>query len=221
MNNQGKNTSKISNKLHYSYLISMYLLAICLVMLEFLQPAQAAPQEDTTPTNNPEETKVEGSIPAFGTKGEKHWYVQTAAAIDIDENDATSFGLIGGGVSQFFANGHSINANLNSLYFQQSGDDALGLNLDLLLRYHFLRRANWSLFFDGGVGIIGTTNNVPSGGSSFNFTPQFAVGSTIRVAPEKHLMLGLRWHHISNADTFDSNPGLDSIMGQVGLILPR
>ena len=201
--------------------MSTYLLAICLVMLEFLQPAQATPQENAEPTINPEKSSVEDSVPAFGTKGQKHWYVQTAGAIDIDENDATSFGLIGGGVSQFFANGHSINANLNSLYFQQSGDDALGLNFDLLLRYHFLRRPNWSLFFDGGVGIIGTTNKVPSGGSSFNFTPQFALGTTIRVAPEKHLLLGLRWHHISNADTFDSNPGLDSIMGQVGLILPR
>ena len=201
------------------------LLTIPLIALQPVKKVQAFPDKELRPDverSQYRQTNTEqGFSSAFGTKGQKHWYIQGAAARSVDENDGTHFGLLGGGASQFFANGHSISAELNSLYFNQNGDDAAGLNFNLLLRFHFYRRQNWSLFFDGGAGIIGMTNKVPTGGSDFNFTPQVGGGATIRIAEQKRLMLGLRWHHISNADTFDKNPGLDSIMGYVGIILPR
>jgi lipid A 3-O-deacylase len=209
------------------YCYMMFLLTVFLMALQPVKKVQAVPDHELRPEIDLErsqyrQTNTEQDFDsAFGTKGQKHWYIQGAAAGSVDENDGTHFGLLGGGASQFFANGHSISAELNSLYFNQNGDDAAGLNFNLLLRFHFYRRQNWSLFFDGGAGIIGMTNKVPTGGSDFNFTPQVGGGATIRIAEQKRLMLGLRWHHISNADTFDKNPGLDSIMGYVGIILPR
>lgn len=177
----------------------------------------APPNPASNPASDIAEPTEESRSEAFGTRGSDRWYIQAGAATTFDNE----FALAGAGISHFFAKGHSINAELNGMAFSQDGDDAVGANLNLLLRYHFVRQENWSLYIDGGAGILGTTDNVPSGGSSFNFTPQAGGGATIRLSDEERLMVGLRWHHISNANTFDSNPGRDSVMGYVGLNLPR
>ncbi|MEL6224806.1 MAG: acyloxyacyl hydrolase [Cyanobacteria bacterium J06627_8] len=154
---------------------------------------------------------------SFGDAGQNRWYVQGAGATTF-ENE---FGLVGAGLSHFFANGQSINLELNGMAFFQTGDDAAGVNLTLLHRWHFVRQENWSLYIDGGAGLLGTTDDVPSTGSSFNFTPQAGGGATVRLNDEQRLMVGLRWHHISNANLFSSNPGRDSVMGYVGVNFPR
>ncbi len=169
-----------------------------------------------------DEPSIDRENPDFGQKGSKRWYIQGAGATTVDNDDEVRRFLLGGaGISKFFANGHSINLELNGMSFFQTGDDAIGLNLAVLLRWHFYRRENWSVFVDGGAGVLGTTNNVPTRGSSFNFTPQLGGGTTIRLADDKRLILGIRWHHISNADLYQPNPGRDSVMGYVGLNLPR
>ena len=187
--------------------------------------AQASPielladsQPETTPTPRASESK-----PAFGTKGQKHWYVQGAVATTLDRNEAfpQRFGLAGAGLSKFIFEAHSINLELNSIYFSQPSDDAVGLNLALLMRWHFIRKPNWSTFIDAGAGVMGTTSDVPSRGASFNFTPQAGAGFSLKLQEQRRLMLGLRWHHISHADLFGANPGRDSIMGYVGLQFPR
>lgn len=159
----------------------------------------------------------------FGTKGQKHWYVQGAVATTLDREEAfpQRFALAGAGLSKFLFDGHSINLELNTIYFSQPDNDALGLNLALLMRWHFLRKSNWSLFMDGGAGVMGTTSDVPSKGASFNFTPQAGAGVNINLKQQRQLMLGLRWHHISHADLFGANPGRDSIMGYVGVQFSR
>ncbi|PSB07775.1 acyloxyacyl hydrolase [Pleurocapsa sp. CCALA 161] len=175
-------------------------------------------QEQTDSPNLPRKSE-----PAFGTKGQKQWYVQGAAATTLDRKEAfpQRFGLAGAGLSKFLFDGHSINLELNTIYFSQPNNDALGLNLALLMRWHFLRKTNWALFIDGGAGIMGTSSDVPSKGASFNFTPQAGAGINIKLKNQRRLMLGLRWHHISHADLFGANPGRDSIMGYVGVQFPK
>jgi lipid A 3-O-deacylase len=157
----------------------------------------------------------------FGRRGMRRWYVHGGGATTLDNDPTRRLGFAGAGISHFFINGHSINLELNGMAFDQSGDNAVGLNLAALLRWHFVRQQNWSLYIDGGAGILGTTNPVPSDGTRFNFTPQVGGGVTIRLDDRKRLMLGLRWHHISNADLYENNPGRDSILGYVGVSFPR
>lgn len=176
------------------------------------------------PIEDPSEpTAAPLSVPSekYGQNGQGRWYIQGGAGIPYDPDAANYFGLLGVGITHFFANGHSINAEVNSFVFNQTGSDAVGINLGLIGRWHFIRQRNWSLFVDGGVGILGTTNNVPPSGTNFNFTPQVGGGATIRLAQQRRLMLGLRWHHISNADLSENNPGQNAILGYVGLDLPR
>ncbi len=157
-------------------------------------------------------------VPAkFGQAGKQRWYVQGGVGADFDDD---LFGLVGAGVSHFFYNGHSINLELNGLAFDQTGSNAVGLNLALLVRSHWIRGENWSIYIDGGAGIIATTDDVPAAGSSFNFTPQIGGGATFAINDTQRIMTGLRWYHISNASLFESNPGLDALYGYVGYNFP-
>ena len=188
------------------------------------QCANATPVKQLRTNSNRIQLKRDTGVESgFGTKGQEHWYIQGAFATTLDrqESDPRRFGLVGAGISKFLFDRHSINLELNTIYFDQPGDDALGLNLALLMRWHFVRKSNWSLYIDGGAGVMGTTSDVPEAGASFNFTPQAGAGATIKLDDRQRLMLGLRWHHISHADLFGANPGRDSIMGYVGLKLPR
>lgn len=182
-------------------------------------PSDFAPDPVVSQASSPEAIADEPS-PAYASQGLQRWYVHGGAANTLTDDDSR-FAMVGAGISQYFADGHSINLELNSMAFDQPGSNALGLNLATLLRWDFVRQENWSLYIDGGVGIIGTTNPVPGRGSSFNFTPQVGGGATIELDGDNRLMLGLRWHHISNANTYENNPGLDTILGYVGINFPR
>jgi lipid A 3-O-deacylase len=206
---------------------AILILTVMLTMLR--SPLEAVAQKGTSQSSPIQQEQSDSpniALPAetaFGTKGQKHWYVQGAAATTLDREEAfpQRFALAGAGLSKFLFDGHSINLELNSIYFSQPDDDALGLNLALLMRWHFLRKSNWTLFVDGGAGVMGTTSDVPSKGASFNFTPQAGAGVSIKLKEQRQLMLGLRWHHISHADLFGANPGRDSLMGYVGVQFPR
>jgi lipid A 3-O-deacylase len=193
-----------------------------IAILQLAETAQANPvKRERTNSQTPLSEIDRSEQDFFGTKGQGRWYIQGAAAANIDDRKASRFGLLGVGISQFFANGHSISAELNNMFFSQNEEDALGLNLSILLRWHFYRQPNWSIYFDGGAGILGTTNNVPNDSASFNFTPQVGGGASIKLKDEKRLLIGLRWHHISHANLFENNPGRDSLMGYIGIDLPR
>ncbi|MEO0768940.1 MAG: acyloxyacyl hydrolase [Cyanobacteria bacterium J06649_4] len=173
--------------------------------------------EETAPVLLGQLEGDENDTPKFGKAGTQRWYAQGGVAADLDDD---LFGLVGAGASHFFHDYHSVNLELNGLAFSQPGDDAVGLNLAFLFQSHWLRGDNWTVYLDAGAGIIVTTNEVPSDGSSFNFTPQFGAGATFDLGNDKRLMTGIRWHHISNADLYNNNPGLDTTLGYVGLNFP-
>ncbi|MEM9275184.1 MAG: acyloxyacyl hydrolase, partial [Cyanobacteria bacterium P01_F01_bin.143] len=209
----------LDNKNNIYHGVILFLTVFFLVLRS---PQAAQSNSDRQPESTTTELEQD-TTPVFGTKGAKRWYIQGAAATTLDNNesDPRRFGLVGAGLSKFFINGHSVNLELNGIYFNQPDDDAVGLNLALIMRWHFVRQQNWSLYIDGGAGIMGTTNDVPTNAASFNFTPQVGGGATIELKDQKRLMLGLRWHHISHADLFENNPGRDSIMGYIGLNFSR
>ncbi|MEL7353344.1 MAG: acyloxyacyl hydrolase [Cyanobacteria bacterium J06560_5] len=163
-------------------------------------------------------SEAAGAPPKFGTAGKQRWYLQSAVGVDLDDDVV---GLVGAGVTHFFYDYHSLNLELNGLYFDQPGANAAGLNLNLLLRSHWIRGDNWSVYVDGGVGILQSTDGVPSVGSTFNFTPQLGGGATFALNDDvQRLMVGMRWHHTSSADTYRPNPGLDVWLGYVGINFP-
>ena len=174
----------------------------------------------------PDQSDVPARPPPFGTKDSMRWFVQAGGAVESDETE-NIFLLGGGGFSYFIVDDLSLEIEFNLMGFSQQGTDAFGVNFTLLMRWHFLVRETWSLYVDGGAGLLGTTAIVPSeslsqpeGGASFNFTPQAGAGVTFEVAENVRFFGGVRWNHISNANTSESNPPRDSLFMYAGVSCP-
>ncbi len=102
----------------------------------------------------------------------------------------------------------------------QSGGGSAAGGLDLLMRYHFYRGDGWSLYGDAGSGLIHGSIRFPANGTQLNFTPQAGIGSLIDLDDNMYMMVGARWHHVSNARMkgIDQNPGYDGAMIYAGLM---
>ena len=128
--------------------------------------------------------------------------------------------MFGAGISWFVVENLSINVELNGYYTSQPVQDTGGGNFNLLFRWHFMARETWSLFIDGGVGLLLTDDDVPHDATSYNFTPQAGTGLSFDAGDTNRAMIGVRWHHISNANLDNRNPGRDSLQVWAGLSMP-
>jgi hypothetical protein len=158
---------------------------------------------------------------AFGSP-DSGWWMSLGGGVAFDLNEDADLN-IRVGLSTFVAQGVQIGGELGLFYFNLKGGDATGLNPALLIRWHFLESENWTLFLDGGIGVLFSTDDVPEGGTSFNFTPRLGVGFTRRLTDAGlRLEGGVRWHHVSNARiTGDSNnPSRDLPMFHLGVVFP-
>lgn len=184
---------------------------------------QPSPDQKGEPADNDRLSRgafEENEQPApFGAADSTRLHIHGAFARDTRIR-GNQFGLLGGGLSRFIIDNLSMDAEINALYLDQVGPSAWASNVNLLSRWHFVAEETWSLYFDGGAGVFYASRRVPHDGSRFNFTPQAGSGITVEIAPDMRMMLGVRWHHISNANTSRHNPGQDSVMGYAGLSLP-
>jgi hypothetical protein len=162
---------------------------------------------------------VQDSDLPFGTEGS--WRINVQAGGGADVTDTEDWMAMGGvGLSYFMVKDLSIDFELNGWYFDQEEDNAVGANFNLLFRWHFMSKDTWSIYADAGAGMIVTSEDVPPDGSSFNFTPQAGVGTTFEVATNIRAMVGIRWHHVSNASLYAHNPGRDNALIYAGLSFP-
>ena len=128
-------------------------------------------------------------------------------------------------------------ADLATLVEGTSGDVALeqddaentpGVNPAMQLRWHVCHDKShgdtppWTGYADAGFGVLLTAENVPAGGKQFSFTPQFGTGFSYLLdeATDMRLLAGIRWHHTSNANTHENNPGANKIELYAGLNFP-
>ncbi len=154
-------------------------------------------------------------------RGSWRWQINAAAATDFDDH----FALAGVGVSYFIEHDFTIDFELNGLYYlQDKGDNTAGINLAMVLRWHFKidDAKRWSTFVDAGFGVMFTGENVPFDGEEFNFTPQLGIGFTMLLdeASDARLIAGARVHHTSNANIFEDNPGSNKLLLYAGFNFP-
>ena len=156
---------------------------------------------------------------AFGAKGSTRWTVKGLFGVQVTDSRNTEASL-GLGIQWFIVEDFAFAPEINFWGFFQEGEDAVGGSLDLLFQWHVLKGEGWTVYGDFGCGILGTNKNVPINGSQFNFTPQAGLGATFDVGSDRRWIVGVRWHHISNASLYADNPGRDSIVIYTGLNLP-
>jgi lipid A 3-O-deacylase len=156
---------------------------------------------------------------AYGTQGTTRWGLFGDFSDDGSDEDNRSFA--GGLIYEFFvADDLSFNLEFDLSQFNQEGGNTWGVGGAVMLRWHFSREDDSTLFVEGGVGALVTGKNVPIGGSDFNFTPRAGVGFTHELDDGARLVVAFRWYHISNANTYPENPGRDSAMVWVGWSWP-
>jgi hypothetical protein len=137
-------------------------------------------------------------------------------------NDFSSANQVQGAwyASWFLVENFSFDFGAEGAWFSQPGGNTWGGGPAVMFRWHFLARETWSIYADGGCGLMFTGANVPSNGSQVNFTPRLGMGVSFDVAPNARILTGVRWAHISNANLSSSNDGRNSIQLYAGLSLP-
>jgi hypothetical protein len=158
----------------------------------------------------------------FGAAGSEYLIIGTGLAHNFI--DAWDFNLHGA-YSQFLIDDVELSFEVHAWYFDQDGDDALGINPSIVFRWHLIHLPDrpWTIFTDVGIGLLLATDNVPAGGTWLDFTPRVGLGYTHQIADDgTRLQIGGRWHHISNARiTGDrQNPARDGLMLYGGVMFP-
>jgi hypothetical protein len=152
----------------------------------------------------------------------KRWGDANSFAFNLSlgyANDFEDIGIVPAtiGVSWFPVRLLSIDLDAEGTFVSQPGDNAVGGGLALTLRWHFLDFETWTVYGDLGVGFLALSEPVPPGASDFVFTPRAGVGCSFELDEKTRLLTGVRWFHISNAQTASSNPGVNALEGYVGI----
>ena len=108
-------------------------------------------------------------------------------------------------------------------YFEPFTATAAGGSV--LFKYNFLGFGRWMPFWDLGLGMLWTNlaPRIPEQSTQFNFVLESGPGVQYFATERIGLTLGVRFHHISNAQLGDRNKGLNSTLGYAGvsLFFPR
>lgn len=185
-----------------------------------------APPVQSPPEPQPESSAGSGDRSrAFGRAGSRWWSIGTGYASDFgDDSDINIHGIF----SQFIADELEFGVEAAAWYFDQDVQDTGGVSGSMIFRWHFAHDEDftWSVFGDVGIGLLAGFDEVPAGGTEFNFLPRIGAGYTRALdstdPSSARLTLGVRWHHISNAriEGEERNPARDSLMGYIEIQFP-
>jgi lipid A 3-O-deacylase len=156
----------------------------------------------------------------FGRAG-TCWYAFSAAAAGNpgEETDLA----VSASLSRFVVDRVELRGELAVWVLEQPGRNPVGINPGFTLRWHAIERGPWTFFADVGAGVLITSDDVPPGGTSLNFTPGAGVGLTREIGPGgSRLEAGMRWRHVSNARIVgdERNPARDAPLLYIGIALP-
>jgi hypothetical protein len=165
---------------------------------------------------------VEAHPNAFGVAGSSFWTVGGGYMNNFGDDQAGEVHLA---YSHFLADDLEFSLELSAWYFDQEGENTGAISPIANVRWHFLHDEayDWSIFGEAGFGFLFAFDNVPDGGTGFNFLPRFGAGFTKQLNNEgARLMAGVRWQHISNGriEGDARNPGRDSVMLFAGVMFP-
>ena len=179
-----------------------------------------ASSEPSGPTTS--ETELMNLSPAtprtglpYATQGSVACWFEFGAGSNFDEGWMVMGGV---GVEWYPVDGFALGFRVDGVGIELKDTPTTGGGGGaLLLRWHVYRQETWSIYLDGGCGLVYFSQEVPSGASRLDFSPQIGAGVTCAVAEDVRLMAGLRWYHLSNAQTNSTNPGVDMLEAYVGV----
>jgi hypothetical protein len=103
------------------------------------------------------------------------------------------------------------------LYGQLAPDDIYGLGITPMVgRWNFEPHGKYAPFLEVGGGALWTQNAVPVLASSANFTAHGSAAVRIFVRSREAVIVGYRFHHISNGNRIRRNPGVNAHVLEIG-----
>jgi opacity protein-like surface antigen len=93
----------------------------------------------------------------------------------------------------------------------------VGAGVGMLLRYNFLRWQPLEPYLQAGAGVMDLAFGLADQADGLAFTPEGGAGLCYPISPNVSMDAGVRFHHISNANTELPNGGIDSIQFMLGL----
>ena len=110
-----------------------------------------------------------------------------------------------------------------ALFTQPFSAEAAGGTL--VFKYNLLSFGRWMPFWDAGVGMLWTNlaPRIPEQSTPLNLLIETGPGVQYFMTEQTALTFGVRYSHISNAETGQRNTGLNAVLPYVGLswFLPR
>jgi len=96
---------------------------------------------------------------------------------------------------------------------------AEGAGASFVLKYNFLSFGRWMPFWDAGAGIFWTNlaPRIPEQSTQFEFSLETGPGVHYFVTDQITWTMGVRLHHISNANLGDRNTGINGVLPYIGL----
>ena len=199
--------------------------------LDFAAAADEPPADAAAPAGaeSTGDTAAAEERPGFGSAGSYWLSAGGAAAYNFDEDYDFNANFMW---SMFLADRLEFGIEGAGWYFNQVGEDTGGISGMFVLRYHWWSGPkgdfDWTSFLDLGTGMLAGFDEVPDGGTGFNFIQRAGLGFTKDLdaadgpAHGARMVFGIRWHHISNARfSGDSdNPDRDGVMIYAGFSFP-
>lgn len=185
-----------------------------------------APPADSTAQDSASTGLFGPSGKRYGQAGAKAWTLGGLYANDFQQSNDLNIHV---DYSYFLADHLEFAVELGGWYFRQPGEDTGGVSASMIFRWHLWHADDydWSVFLDAGIGLLGGFDEVPDGGTGINFMPRLGAGFTTALGDNTdgrspRLMVGARWHHISNAriEGDGRNPGRDGIAAYVAIVFP-
>ncbi|MEO1511089.1 MAG: acyloxyacyl hydrolase [Planctomycetota bacterium] len=181
--------------------------------------------DDRAAVTDPLEPLDSGELARLSFEDRAKWRlgVVGGAAVDLEDDDSATDTHLAFVAYYRLAPRWDVVFQLDGSYSNQTGDNTFALGPSFTFRWHFYERGRWTLYTDAGIGFVLSPDDLPDGGTSFNFTPRAGAGLTYRLLDNgTRLYAGVRWHHFSNAQITgdDDNPDRDGIMGYAGVSFP-
>lgn len=126
---------------------------------------------------------------------------------------------IGGRGLYFLGDNIALGAGLNGILFKTADKDTLAVEFESLGRGYLWNGETFRLFWDFAGGWEQANHRVPEGGTHWNMTFSFGPGCEIPIGDHRNLIIGGRYHHMSNAlgRQNDRNPSMNEGRIFVGL----
>ncbi len=93
--------------------------------------------------------------------------------------------------------------------FITSGQPTWAVGGNIMYEHHFAVSGRVLPVWKLGAGALHATHPIPEGETAFNFTLLTALGVDVMITENEALFLGYRFHHVSNANIGDVNPGIN------------